>query len=290
MKEGEERHASFCAERVSEEPPPTVPVDFVAELAQLRSLVAELQREREELRSELGQRGVATPPEEGRPRKSIQSLSTPAVDLMVPHNQLAISGGSSRNLSVLMETLIDGGSAAASHRLHPMQQWRTAHVCVFGESQDTGCEACEWANRLTQGRCVQGGGISIRLKWTVILTTTRGCCPPTIRRSWGGRMWCARRLQMFQCESSTLGWMILLRTQNLLPLCLSRLRVCWVHWSKICTRFPRGVWGRWLLLHWRAPQVWHREARGAEQLVRDLASRIGPVPIGAEVPRAVPQQ
>ena len=48
--------------------------------------------------------------------------STPASDLMVPHNQLAISGGSGRNPSVLMETLIDGGSAAASHRLHPTQQ------------------------------------------------------------------------------------------------------------------------------------------------------------------------
>ena len=53
---------------------------------------------------------------------------------------------------------------------------------------------------------------------------------------------------------------------------------------------PRGVRGRRLRLHWRAPQVWHREARGAVQLVRDLASRIGPIPIGAEVPRAVRQQ
>ena len=136
LKEGEEHHASFCAERVSEEPPPTVPVDFVAELAQLSSLVAELQREREELRSELGQRGVATPPEEGRPRKSI---------------------------------------CVSSVRVKILRGVRV------GESSH-------------QGRCVQGGGISIRLKWTVILTTTRGCCPPTIRRSWGGRMWCARRL------------------------------------------------------------------------------------------------
>ena len=134
----------------------TVPVDFAAELAQLRSLVAELQREREELRFELGQRGVATPAEEGRRRKSIRSLSTPASNLMVPHNQLAISSGSGRNPQALMETLIEGGSAAASHRLHPMQQKRTGHVCLLGESQDTGREACEWAKRLTQGRLVEG--------------------------------------------------------------------------------------------------------------------------------------
>ena len=125
LQDGEQRHAALLAEasRIEEQPPPTMPVDFAAELVQLRSLVVELQREREELRSELGQRGVATPAEEGRPRKSIRSLSTPASDLM-PHNQLAISSGSGsgRNPSVLMETLIDGGSAAASHRLHPMQQ------------------------------------------------------------------------------------------------------------------------------------------------------------------------
>ena len=42
LQDGEQRHASLLAEtsRVSEEPPPTMPVDFVAELAQLRSLVA----------------------------------------------------------------------------------------------------------------------------------------------------------------------------------------------------------------------------------------------------------
>ena len=136
LQDGEQRHAALLAEasRTSEQPPPTVPVDFAAELTQLRSLVAELQREREELRLELGQRGVATPAEEGRPRKSIRSLSTPASDLMLPHNQLAISGGhsgSGRNPSVLMETLIDGGAAPASHRLHPMQQ--TGQLCLVGE-------------------------------------------------------------------------------------------------------------------------------------------------------------
>ena len=36
--------------------------------------------------------------------------------------------------------------------------------------------------------------------------------------------------------------------------------------------------------------MWHREERGAEQLVRDLVSTVGPVPIGAEVPRAARQQ
>ena len=127
LQEGEQRHASLLAEasRMEEQqPPPTMPVDFAAELVQLRSMVAELQREREELRFELGQRGVATPVEESRPRKSIRSLSAPASDLVLTHNQLAIRGGSGngQNPSVLMETLIDGGSAAASNRSHPMQQ------------------------------------------------------------------------------------------------------------------------------------------------------------------------
>ena len=96
---------------------------------------------------------------------------------------------------------------------------------------------------LTQGPRVEGGGggISIRLKWTVILMTTRGCCPadnqPQLGRPHAVRRKSPLEAQMFQCESSTLGWMILLRTQNLLPLCLSRLRVCWMHWSKICTQF-----------------------------------------------------
>ena len=162
----------------------TMPVDFAAELVQLRSLVVEFQREREELRSELRQRGAAIPAEEGRPRKSIRSLSTPASDLM-PHNQLAISSGSGsgRNPSVLMETLIDGGSAAASHRLHPMQ-WRMGQLCLVGErsGQGTGCEACEWARHLIQGRLDEGEGwnsVCPRPKWTVTLTTMRGsCCRP----------------------------------------------------------------------------------------------------------------
>ena len=121
LQEGEQRHASLLAEasKMKEQPPPAMPVDFAAELVQLRSLVAELQREREELRFEIGQRGVATAAEESRPRKSIWSLSTPATDLILPHNQLAISSGSGRDPSVVMETLIDGGSAIASHRFIP---------------------------------------------------------------------------------------------------------------------------------------------------------------------------
>ena len=41
--EGEQRHVSLLAEasRMEEQPPPTVPMDFAAELVQLRSLVAE---------------------------------------------------------------------------------------------------------------------------------------------------------------------------------------------------------------------------------------------------------
>ena len=122
LQEGQLRHASLLVEasRTEEQPPRIMPVDFKAELVQLRSLVVELQREREELRSEFRQRGVATPAEESRPRKSIRSLSTPATDLMLPNNQLTISSGRDRDPSVVMETLIDGGSAIAS-RL-PMEQ------------------------------------------------------------------------------------------------------------------------------------------------------------------------
>ena len=93
----------------------------------------------------VGERG-ATPTEEGRPRKSMRSLSTPASDLM-PHNQLAISSGSGSG-SVLMEMLIDGGSVAASHRCSS-GEWAS---CVFvGErsGQGAGCEACEWARHLS---------------------------------------------------------------------------------------------------------------------------------------------
>ena len=138
LQDGEQRHASLWRRGCQRSHRPRCPW--------ISQLVAELQREREELRSELGQRGVATPPEEGPPRKSTGRCQHQASDLMVPHNQLAISGGSSRNPSVLMETLIDGGSA-------------------------------------------------------------------------------------------TLGWMTLPRTPNLLPRCPSRLRVCSMCWSKICTRF-----------------------------------------------------
>ena len=58
----------------------------------------------------------------------------------MPHNQLAISSGSGsgRNPAVLMESLIDGGSAAASHRLHPMQQWRMDQLCLVGERSGQG--------------------------------------------------------------------------------------------------------------------------------------------------------
>ena len=53
LQEGQERHASLLAEasRTQEQPPRTMPVDFEAELVQLRSLVVEFQRKREELRN-----------------------------------------------------------------------------------------------------------------------------------------------------------------------------------------------------------------------------------------------
>ena len=76
LHDGEQRHAALLVEfsGMPEQPPPTWPVDFAAELAQLRSLVAELQREREELRFEFGQRGASTLFDEARPRKSTRYL------------------------------------------------------------------------------------------------------------------------------------------------------------------------------------------------------------------------
>ena len=54
---------------------------------------------------------------------------------------------------------------------------------------------------------------------------------------------------------------------------------------------PPSHRGRRLRLTWDPDShVWHRDACAAERLVHDLATRIGPVPIGAEVPRALRQQ
>ena len=69
--------------RVSEEPPPTVPVDVAAKLEQLRSSVAELQREREELRSELSREVLPHHPKRVAHASQFGRLSTPASDLMV---------------------------------------------------------------------------------------------------------------------------------------------------------------------------------------------------------------
>ena len=59
LREGESRLAALQleAQRVQERiPPPTAPADFAQELAELRVCAAELQRERDELRSELDSR------------------------------------------------------------------------------------------------------------------------------------------------------------------------------------------------------------------------------------------
>ena len=59
LREGESRLAALQLEtqRVQERtPPPTAPADFAQELAELRVCVAELHREKDELRSELDSR------------------------------------------------------------------------------------------------------------------------------------------------------------------------------------------------------------------------------------------
>ena len=100
-------------------PRPTVPADFVQELTKLQSLVQELQRERDELRAELATHAEI---KEGRPRKSNKSLATPSPDLVMssPH-QLAITRpGDGRELSSVMETLINRAeSARRSGHSHP---------------------------------------------------------------------------------------------------------------------------------------------------------------------------
>ena len=53
-------------------PPATVPADFVQELARLRELVQDLQRERDDLRSELADQGNHAG-EDGRWKKSLRS-------------------------------------------------------------------------------------------------------------------------------------------------------------------------------------------------------------------------
>ena len=101
-------------------PRPTVPADLVQELTKLQSLVQELQRERDELRAELA---THTEVQEGRPRKSNRSLAMPSPDLVMSSpTQLAVTRpGDGRELSSVMETLIDRAeSAMRSAHSHPM--------------------------------------------------------------------------------------------------------------------------------------------------------------------------
>ena len=79
-------------------------------------------------------------------------------------------------------------------------------------------------------------------------------------------------------------------SQNLLPMCLSRLRIWWMQWSWFCTRF-HDIRGRWLRVHWQTDsQLWHQETQRAEQLAHDWTSKIASIPIGAEIPTTVRQQ
>ena len=80
-----ERRTASCSvseqgSRTSEQPTPQCP--WISQ----PNLVAELQREREELRLKLGQRGAATPAEECP--SQFCHLSTPASDLMLPTSSI----------------------------------------------------------------------------------------------------------------------------------------------------------------------------------------------------------
>ena len=160
-----------------------------------------------------------------------------------------------------METLNDDGSALASHRLHPMQQYRTGQLCLIGErsGQGMGCEACEWAKHLIQGRLDEGEGwISVcpRPTWTVTLTTVRdSCCPADQQTSEGGSVQCAegsrQEEQALQQESSTWRWTILPRRTSPQVLVENRFQVlsgqesdtesCEVRYRR-CHRRLRLVW------------------------------------------------
>lgn len=99
-------------------PPATVPCDFAQELAQLRSSVQQLMRERDQLRAELaGQSGAR---EEGRPRKC-RSLAEPSTDLaLVLPSQSPQGKGKGRDPSSLMETLIDQAHFSVRDQSDPM--------------------------------------------------------------------------------------------------------------------------------------------------------------------------
>ena len=66
-----------------------------------------LQRERDDLRSELADQGNHAG-EDGRRKKSLRSLSVPSADLSMPLlNPVTTQGASGRNPSLMMETIID---------------------------------------------------------------------------------------------------------------------------------------------------------------------------------------
>ena len=76
----------------------------------MRDFVSELQRERDELRTELAGRAQ----EDARPRKTNKSLSTPSLELVPVRSQVGFAAqGSGRDLSTMMETLIDQAESAA---------------------------------------------------------------------------------------------------------------------------------------------------------------------------------
>ena len=88
-------------------PPATVPANFMQELARLRELVQDLQRERDDLRSGLADQGNHAG-EDGRWKKSLRSLSVLSADLSMPLlNQVTTQGASGRNPSLMMETVVD---------------------------------------------------------------------------------------------------------------------------------------------------------------------------------------
>ena len=107
------------ANGTTEGPPPTLPADFALELTRLRSFVQELQRERDDLRAQVAAQTVVT---EDRPRKTNRSISTPSPDLVLssPSQLALLPGAGGRDLSTVMETLIDQAESAVRVAQQPV--------------------------------------------------------------------------------------------------------------------------------------------------------------------------
>ena len=127
LHDGEERLCKLRQEasRMAEDIPPTAPADFI-ELAQLRSSVQELQRERDELRAQLSSNARS----EERERKQPRNLSSSTLELAplsrgaTGQNEFSgqVHRGVGGDSSALMETLIDNAESnfRSANRFNPL--------------------------------------------------------------------------------------------------------------------------------------------------------------------------